>query len=224
MAVLLRENAIIRGEEMEIKVFLPSGSLSRESRERAERLDAFLTKKVPPIAKRIMRFPKDKPLKKWYQFGKELHKLLDDNDLVLRSDLEKGLIWEAVKQHLPESMDLKGAGEAHDAKAEYTGSRGHFAECYAIARHEWEDVQWFKRWTDWTYFYHRGSMCRDRRVLQYLHEEIKKMNEYPSRASFSEILKSLSEQTTGKDIKILDDSVIAEKVHRAFQEKQPIAS
>ena len=150
MTVLLREKTTIQGKETELKVFRPTGSLSPENQARAEKLDDFLAKKVPPIATRIMRFPRSDPLKKWYQFGKELHKLLDDNDLVLRSDLENGLIWEAIKQHLPKDIDLKGAGEARDATAKHEGHRGHLAECYAIATHAWQDVRWMKRWTDWT--------------------------------------------------------------------------
>lgn len=222
MTVLLREKADIRGVETEIKVFRPSGALSREHREQAEALDKFLSDEVPLIADRIMQMSKIKPLKKWYEFGKELRKIVDDNDLVLRTDVQNGLIWEAIKQHLPESFGIKGAGVARDANADYDGSRGHLPECYAISKHAWKDVRWLKRWVDWTYIYYRESMWRDVRILRFLHEEIERMGEYPSQEVLRDLLKHLSAQTTGKNIKILDDSVIAEKVHHAFEQVQPV--
>ncbi len=218
MSVLLRENATIRGEQKEIKVFRPSGSLSRESRERAEQLDVFLAREVPIMAGRVMDVPKNNTLKKWYRFGRELRKILDNNNLVSRYDLENGLIWAAIKQHLPKSIGIKGAGEVQDAKTKLGGHRGHLAECYAIAEHAWEDIEWLKRWTDWTEFHNRESMCRDKRVLKLLREEIAKMSPYPNRDVFRDIIKLLSAQTTGKDIAVLDDSVITEKVRQVFKQ------
>jgi len=222
MAVLLRETTDIRGVETEIKVFRPSGALSREHREQAEALDKFLSDEVPLIADRIMRMSKIKPLKKWYEFGKELRKIVDNNDLVLRTDIQNGLVWEAIKQHLPESFGIKGAGVARDANADYDGSRGHLPECYAISEHAWKDVQWLKRWVDWTYIYYRESMWRDKRVLRFMHREIERMDEYPSQEVMRDILKRLSAQTTGKDISVLDDSEIVRKVHHAFEQAQPV--
>ena len=218
MSVLLREHAIIWGEKKEVKVFHPPGSLSRDNKERAEKLDSFLAHEAPIMAKRVMRIPKKKTLKKWYQFGKELHRILDGNDLVSRYDLENGLIWAAIKQQLPESIGIKGAGEVRDAEVKLEGQRGHLLECYAIAKHAWEDVQWMKRWTDWTDFRNRGDMCRDPRVLQLLHKEIEKMGEYPKRTVFRNIIKLLLTQTAGKDVEVLDDSVVAEKVRQVFNE------
>jgi len=223
MTVLLREKAIIRGEEVEMQIFRPSGTLSKEKQDRAERLDDFLAKVVPPMAERVMCFPKNQPLKKWYQFGKELRKIVDDNELVLRTDVQNGLIWEAIKQHLPKSFGIKGAGVARNANDDYDGSRGHLPECYAISKHAWKDVQWLKRWVDWTYIYYRESMWRDERILRFMHEEIERMGEYPSKDVLRDLLKHLSAQTTGKDIKILDDSVIAEKVHHAFEQTQLVS-
>lgn len=222
MTVLLREKVDIRGVETEIKVFRPSGALSREHREQAEALDKFLSGEVPLIAERVMRLPKSRPLKKWYEFGKELRDIVDDNELVLRTDVQNGLIWEAIKQHLPESFGIKGAGVARDANEDYDGSRGHLPECYAISKHAWEDVQWLKRWVDWSDIYHRESMWQDKRILRSMCKEIKQMEQYPSKDVLRDILKLLSAQTTGKNIKILDDSVIAEKVHHAFEQVQPV--
>lgn len=210
MTVLLLEKAKIWGEETEIRVFRPSGGLTREKRERAEALDTQLAKKVPIIATEVMNLPKDTPaLEKWYQFGVALHELLDDNQLVAPTDLKSGLIWEAIKQHLPPEINLKGAGEVRERAAKHDGQRGHFAECYAIAEHAWGDVKWLKRWVDWTYIYYRESMRKDVRILKFLRHEIACLPEYPSKECFAEIIKSLAAQTTGKDISVLDDASIA---------------
>ncbi len=218
MTVLLRKKVNIRGEEEEIKVFLPSGSLSREYQERAEKLDVFLADKVPPMAERIMRLPdKTTPIRKWYQFGRELRKVIDKNNLVSRSDVQNGLIWEAIKQHLPETIGLKGAGQALDSNTSPRGDRGHIPICYAISSYSWKEIKWLRRWDDWCNIYYRGSMWKDKRVIESLREEITKMQEYPKRKEFREIIKKLAAQTTGKHIWVLNDSAIINKVHRAVE-------
>ena len=217
MTVLLRKKVNIRGEEEEIKVFLPSGFLSRESQERAEKLDVFLADKVPFMAERIMRLPdKTTPVRKWYQFGRELRKIVDKNNLVSRSDVQNGLIWEAIKQHLPENIGLKGAGQALDSNASRSGGRGHLPICYAISSYSWKEIEWL-RWGDWCIVYHRGSMWMDKRVIESLRKEIAGMKEYPKQKEFREIIKKLAAQTTGKHIGVLNDSAIVNKVHRAVE-------
>ena len=217
MTVLLRKKVNIRGEEEEIKVFLPSGSLSRESQERAEKLDVFLADKVPHMAERIMRLPdKTTPIRKWYQFGRELRKVIDKNNLVSRSDVQNGLIWEAIKQHLPETIGLKGAGQALDSNTPQHGYRGHLPTCYAASSYAWKEIEWL-RWGDWCIIYHRGSMWMDKRIIESLRKEIAEMKEYPKQKEFREIIKKLAAQTTGKHIGVLNDSAIINKVHRAVE-------
>ena len=219
MTVLLRKKVNIRGAEEEIKVFLPSGSLSRESQERAEKLDVFLADKVPPMAERIMRLPdKTTPIRRWYQFGRGLRKVIDKNNLVSRSDVQNGLIWEAIKQHLPETIGLKGAGQAYDSNASRSGGRGHLPTCYAISNYAWKEIEWLHRWDDWCVVYHRGSMWTDKRIIKSLRKEITGMKEYPKHKEFREIIKNLAAQTTGKHIEVLNDSVIVDKVHSAVEQ------
>ncbi len=222
MTVLLRKKVNIRGQEEEIKVFCPSGALSREDQQRAEKLDTFLADKIPRLADRIMELPdKTTPLRKWYRLGQELHKIVDDSKLVSRSDVQNGFIWEAIKQHFPESIGLKGAGQAFDSNSPQHGDRGHLPICYAISNYDWGEVKWLRRWDDWCVIYYRESMWKDKRVIESLREEITKMKEYPKREAFREIIKSLATQTTGKHIEILDDAVIVDKVHSAIERALP---
>lgn len=219
MTILLRKKVNIRGHEEEIKVFHPSGTLSREAQEQAEKLDVFLADKVPALAQRIMRLPdKTTPLRRWYQFGQELRKIVDDNDLVPRSDVQSGLIWEAIKQYLPETIGLKGAGKAYDSNAPQHGDRGHLPICYAASSYAWKEIKWLRRWDDWCVIYYRGSMWKDKRIIKSLREEIMSMEEYPKSGEFRAIIKNLAAQTTGKHIEILDDSVIVDKVHSAVEQ------
>ncbi|WP_424948238.1 hypothetical protein [Candidatus Spongiihabitans sp.] len=219
MTVLLRKKVNIRGNNEEIKVFRPSGVLSREDQGRAEELDVFLANKVPVLAKRIMQLPdKTTPMRRWYQLGQELRKIVDGNDLVSRSDVQNGLIWEGIKQYLPETIGLKGAGQAHDSNSPQHGDRGHLPICYATSRYAWVEIKWLRRWDDWCNIYYRGSMWKDKRVIESLREEITKMQEYPKRKEFREIIKNLAAQTTGKHIEVLNDSVIVDKVHSAVEQ------
>ncbi len=222
MTVLLRKKVNIRGQEEEIKVFCPSGALSREAQQHAEKLDAFLADKVPRLADRIMELPdKTTPLRKWYRLGRELHKIVDNRKLVSRSDVQNGFIWEAIKQYLPESIGLKGAGQAFDPHAPQHGDRGHLPICYAISNYGWDEVKWLRRWDDWCAIYYRESMRKDKRVIESLRKEITRMKEYPKHEAFREIIKSLATQTTGKHIEILDDAVIVDKVHSAIEHALP---
>ena len=218
MAVLLRVIANLAGQEEEIKVYHPPGELSREDQKRAEDLDKFLTEEVPVSAERIMRLPnRTRSMRKWYLFGRELRRIVDDNELVLDRDLKEGYIWEAIKQHLPEGFGLKGAGQARvkKSKALLSSNRGHLPICYAIAHYDWKDVSWIRRWDDWCIIYHRESMWKDHRVLVSLQKEIAGMSTYPKGAEFKEIIGNLAKETTKRRLEVLDDSTILEKVHRA---------
>ncbi len=219
MTVMLRKKVNIGGEEKEIKVFQPPGSLSRENQERAEKLDKFLADKMPALANQILKSPKKMPpMRKWYLFSKELRKIVDCPGLVLRDDVENGLIWEAVKQHLPDTIGLKGAGQAQEIDSKKWGDREHLAVCYAITHYDWKDISWLRRWDDWCKIYYRESMWKDKRILASLRKEIMSMEKYPNRAELTQILKNLAAQTTGKDIAMLDDFVISEKVHNAVKQ------
>lgn len=219
MTILLREKVNIRGNEEEIKVFHPSGALSREAQKKAEKLDAFLADKAPLMAKRIMGLPdKTTPLQRGYKFGKELRKIIDGNNLVSRSDVQNGLIWEGIKQYLPETIGLKGAGQAHGLNTPQHGDRGYLPICYAAASYAWKEIKWLRRWTDWCAIYYRESMWKDERIIKSLRAEITGMNAYPKREEFREIMKNLAAQTTGKHIEILNDSIIVDKVHSAVEQ------
>ncbi|MDE0152737.1 MAG: hypothetical protein OXN23_02565 [Gammaproteobacteria bacterium] len=218
MAVLLRVVVDLAGQEEEIKVYHPPGELSRENQKRAEDLDKFLTKEVPVSAERIIRLPnRTRSMWKWHLFGQELRRIVDGNELVLDRDLKEGYIWEAIKQHLPENFGLKGAGQARVRKSGtlLSSHRGHLPVCYAVAHYDWKDVSWIRRWTDWCAIYYRESMWKDHRVLVSLQKEIESMDTYPKGAEFREIIGNLAKETTKRDLEVLDDSTIVEKVHRA---------
>ena len=219
MTVLLRQNANIRGCEEEIKVFQPSGFLTREDQQRAERLDDYLSREVPPLAEGIMGLPATTaPMRKWYLLGQGLRKIIDGNELVLRSDVQNGLIWEAIRQHMPESIGLKGAGQAQHRAFRKDANRGHLPVCYAAASYAWKDVRWLRRWNDWCIIYHRESMWRDSRILESLRQEIRGMKKYPKQGEFEGIIKALAAQTTKRRLDVLDNSAIAEKVHQAVEQ------
>jgi len=228
MAVLVREKINLRGEETIIKVFYPSGNLSKSDRERAERLDEYLQENIPKIATKILKKPEDKlTFYKWYQFGKELRKITKNEDLVSPIDVKNGYIWQAVRQHLPESFPLKDTGKidtkkTSDKTAELHGNRGHLALCYVLAGYQWKDIKWLRQWGNWHKIYHRAGIIKDDRIFQSLKSEITQLKKYPTGAKFTQIIVNMAKQfpqRAGQKVhsSVFDDAEIQKRVREAVK-------
>jgi len=222
MAVILREQVALGGKTSEIKVFHPSGALSKKDRERAEKLDIFLQKEMPKMAARVLRQAvagkNNSPIYKWHLFGMELQKLAA-NDLVLPLDVKSGMAWEAVWQHLPES--LKPSGTKTEKKLlskKRAKGRDHFSICYALGAYTGSDIRWIRRWDDWCQIYYRDGILQDKRVFDALGEEVRGLKEYPSAGTFRKIVADIAHrfpQRRGKKVHtaVLAKATIRRHVH-----------
>ena len=218
MAVILRKTKNVNGKEVKIKIYYPSGVLSKEDRERAEKLDDFLKENMPKIAEKALRQAKGKNvLFKWNIFGKKICKFVDNKDLVLPFDIESGDIWEAIRQALPTSFDLKDAGEERDSSSKKNRGRDHLAVCYEIGHYDWDDIKWVHRWDDWCQIYYRKKeILDDKRVFNALSREISKLEKYPSGEEFrGKILPDIVKKFMGQTN--LSDSIVQQYVREAVE-------
>lgn len=228
MAVLVREKINLRGEETIIKVFYPSGNLSKSDRERAERLDEYLQENMPKIATEILQKSEGKStFYKWYQFGKELKKITKNKNLVSPIDIKNGYIWQAVRQNLPESFPIKDAGKIDVRKTSNKTinlhwNQDHFAHCYILSDYKWKDIKWLRRWDDWCQIYHRGGIIKDDRIFQSLKSEITQLKKYPTRTEFRQIVANMAKkfpQRAGQKVhsSVFDDAEIQKRVREAVE-------
>lgn len=222
MAIILREYVTLSGERSEIKVFYPSGALSKEERERAEKLDDFLRTEMPKVATRILEQvasdKKNYPLFKWHSFGKELREIAA-RKLVSPLDVKSGMIWEAVWQHLPESLrPSRTKKEKRLFSKTRASGRDHLSICYALGAYDEQDIRWIRRWDDWCQIHYRAGIVQDKRVFDILGEEIQKLKEYPSRGVFKKIVSNIAHrfpQQAGKKVhtEVLTKKTVRKHVH-----------
>ena len=187
MAVVIKEDGRI--------IFRPYGVISKIDREKAEALDLLLKDKLPHIAKETTRLGEhESVIAKWHYFGKEIAKIIDNPDLVPRSDVESGDIWLAIRQRLPESFAIKDAGLERDSSSPRNRNRDHLSMAYKFGRLDWEEVKWLKRWRDWKGIHNREALLDDKRIFKALTEIICNLKNYPSDKFFRALVQALAER------------------------------
>jgi hypothetical protein len=220
MAVVVRETKVIEGRSVQLKVYKPHGSLSKEDRVRADRLDEVLAKRVPIIAQEVGAEVSSASglVHQRYLLGRKLRKILDNRNLVRASDIAGGYVWEAIWYYLPEWLRPEGtAGDESYADKE-NRRKGMFSLCYEISAYDWSDVGWIKRWHDWYEIASRPGLLRDRRVLRALAARVAVLDSYPSNSEFQEIAKSLGAEFPTRrlrDSALLSDKEICRTVEAA---------
>ena len=212
MAVIVLENGRM--------IFRPAGIVSESDIEQAEALHLLLKEELPHIAEETMRLGEhESVIAKWHYFGKEIAKIIDNPDLVPRSDVESGDIWLAIRQKLPENFGLKNAGLERDSSSPVDRNRDHLSVAYKLGQLDLEDVKWFKRWDDWTGIYYREALWDDKRILKALGEAICNLENYPSREFYRSLLKVLAEQfPNGRYTEELPVAEIKKRISDAVKE------
>ncbi len=208
-------------EKGDIIIYRPYGMISKDDRERADRLDEVLTAEIAKIAKKTLARPESKNvLAKWYFFGTEIAKIVDDPNLVLRSDITSGDIWLAIDEKIPEDSNIKQATKRKDSKFVQSPNRDAFACAYILARFSWDDIGWLQRWTDWHDLYSRDIFWREPLILKALKDAITKLKPYPSRDRYRVILKAVhKELPSNHDVDSLNEAKIKRIVENAMLER-----
>jgi hypothetical protein len=193
MAVIVRKQVEIGGSAVELKSYLPAGGLSKEDRLRADRLDRVLAEKMPSMVRRLADSAPEPQgmVRRYYLLGKMLREVLDDRDLVLQADIESGVVFLAIWDHLPGELrpELPAAGKSLAEKRHKR--RDLLSLCYEISALDWDEVAWLREWDNWRQLARRPGLFRDRRVLRTLGEAIGRFRVYPSNSGFRTILRTL---------------------------------
>lgn len=217
MAVLVRETATLNGQEVETRVYKPSGRLSKEDRERADRLDEVLAERIPSLGAEIEDDLEegDDLLRKRYLLGRKLRDIVENRELVKQSDLDNGYIWEAVWQYLPDSLRPAGSVDDESYSDREYRREGMFSLSYKLSDYEWSEIAWIERWHDWYELASRPGVLRDQRVLKELGDQIRALEKYPAKEEFQRIVKGLTEAFPTRrfrESRLLDDETIREDV------------
>lgn len=226
MAVLVTKRVTLGGKETCIRAFLPPGKLSKAGREKAERLDSFLSRRMHEIEKEMMLEGSldEQALKKWHALGTRLQ-FIDATELVEPSDVNERFIWQAIREHCPASLLPKGEleGDTGDARGlKRAGKKNdHFELCYKLGKYKWSEIDWLPTWTEWVDLIETPGLIGDGRIVPKIAELARTVYRTLVKENFREIIKELRREfpTKSKPIESseLEDSEIKEKVSSAFR-------
>ena len=227
MAVLVTKRAILDGKEICVRAFLPpTGKLSKAGREKAERLDSFLSRRMREIEKEMILEGSlnEQALKKWHALGTRLQ-FVDDPELVEPSDVNERWIWQAIRQHCPSSLLPKGElesdpGEERGLKRQ-DKKNDHRELCYRLGKYKWSDVDWLPTWTEWVDLIEAPGLVGDERIVPKIAELARTVYRTLTKENFREVIKELRREFPTKSRAIeaseLEDSEIRAKVISAFR-------
>ncbi len=211
-------------QEIESKVIEPSGVISKEDRLRAEMLDEFLQTRIPEIASEVLDEVKDdsNKVKRWYHLGRKLRVIVNDRTIVLQSDIDNMLVWQAIWQYLPDSMIPQRTNIEKPYSDKQHKRQDHLSLCYELSNYSWDEISWIQRWADVHEITARPSLLRDKRIFTALGNCVSKLQEYPSLDQFREIMKHLAKAFPTKkyrDSSVLSDDEIVSRVKAAVSEE-----
>ena len=227
MAVVIRRKVLIDGASVDLKTYQPSGHISKEERERADKLDMTLSVQIPALAQRMLEIePRhQETVHRWYVLGAELRTLISRSRLVLGSDVSSGLIWQAIWFYLPANLKPIGSSGVDAYAVMQHKRKDHLSLCYEISFFQWSEVAWIQRWDDWHQLAFRPGLVRDPRIVRSLGSAISALPKYPSREVFRGIVKKLGEAfptRKHRDSSLLSNDTIGKTIAQAVCE--PFAS
>lgn len=221
MAVVIRRKVPIDDVETELRIYQPSGRLSKKERERADHLDEALKVRIPALAQQLVKLDikVQGVVRRWYVLGQKLRTLVDDPSLVSSGDVSSGLIWQAIWYYLPDSLRPASSSDTEDYSDKQHKRKDHLSLCYEISAFPWDEVRWIQRWDDWHQLAFRPGLLRDGRIIQALGKAISGLRNYPTRESFRNVIKKLGESfptRQHRDSALLSDDVIEKAVAGAL--------
>lgn len=224
VTVIIRKKIELRGAEIEMPSYQPPGIVSKRDRERADRLDEYLQSHFQEDLQEVLdeqaKGKKRGDLHIWHSLGRRLRTLAALSDLVAATDVDNGLLWQAVWQYLPQSLKSEGQTDCDvETFAERQRRRkDHLTLCYEIAAFDWSDVAWIDRWQDWYEIASRPGLIRDARIVVALGQAVLQLAKYPTKDEFRGIAKKLAEAFPTKrykDSSLLDNGTITAFVAEA---------
>lgn len=172
-------------------------NVSEEERQRALKLDKIISEKIPKIEKEWEKKRMKKKsgrkidIKKAYQIGKQLAKIVDDEILV--SPNERRWVWKAIREMYLKTTSIKTRGRTRDdLEYLYMASKFPFTFIKNFSLDAW------KRLLD------SPSVREDKRFEKWIKEKIRNSGEI-SRSSIRKFTKNLYGLIKNKDTTVLSD-------------------
>jgi len=238
MAVLLWvEQEFPDGTRHTVPHLYPTGRVViRAERERAERLDGFLRRRMPEIREELagLGLLETNTLPKWHALGQRLS-FADDPEIVSPQDRDSGLVWLAVRQHCPAELLPRGEEPltpqrlaeklaALESQRRLGKKHDHFERCYKLGKFALKDVDWLA-WSDFDAFLESPGLERDRRIFPLLRQHVKALGRRVTRAEFRAVCKRLREDIPTKrrerDTTEMSEADLARLVEHAVAEAIP---
>lgn len=222
MTVIIRKLVKFGESEQEVKAYQPSGAISKKERIQADKLDEILGKRIPSIADEIKSDPscQNDVIRRWHTLGTKLREIVDDRSLVLREDVDNGLIWQAISHYIPVGMLPERVNLDKSYADKQHKRQDHFSLCYEISGFSWEEIKWIKNWSFVHEITARPALVRDKRIFIALGEEISSLDNYPTNDQFREIMKLLTQEfptRTYRESLIIGDEEVRQRVRKAIR-------
>ncbi len=208
------------GEEREITHYIPEDvPLTRERREKADRLDEELKKAVKEINKRYDDLaPGDKKneLNKWKWLGNEIDDLLENMKNLDQIDVDNNTIWPAIGQYFREELK-----RGFDARRSGT-KKDHYRKCWLLATVP--DLQWINSWSGWDAFIDRGEqLVISKKIMPILREKFSGIVSKLKPKDYQKIAKKITElipsgTTEPVNIDLMKEQEIRKLVDSVYKE------
>lgn len=177
MPVIIRESKIINGKDYDnIKVYKTNKNLTKKLREKADKLDEFLSNKMNQIEIEITKKGllekkgKSGVIELWHEVGKQLS-FIDEPELLEPEDFE--FIWRAMYDHAPKLVpDPVNYGQRANRP-----KNNLFYYCYLLGKFDKEFVLNAGNWTVWSEFLDSPAIIKDERIITWLGQAHKKVNQ-----------------------------------------------
>jgi len=217
MAVIIKEKKVFENKEYEVSVYRtkPGKFLTDNEREKADKFDDFLSKKIKSIENELtenklidLKGKKGKVLKLWYEVGKRLSFIMDTT---LIDPEERVFVFRAIYDHAnkinPGPLSKRVLRDPETS---------HFSYCYQLSNFSWDFVSKAGDWTSWSEFFDRKVTKNDKRIIKWLASKANK-DKIGSRQNW---LRPLTKEIHGEFIKIdtsfLTEDELYSKLDRIF--------
>ena len=217
MTVIIRERKKIENKDYIVKVFKtrPGRLVTLEEKNKAEKLDGFLSQKMDEIKKEMrnnsllnLKGKRGKVLKLWYEVGKRLEFIMDTS-IITAEDRE--FIWRALYDHAAEL-----APGPLTKRVLRDPETSHFSYCYYVSKFPWGFVKMAGDWTSWSEFFDRKETKNDRRIIEWIGLKAKDSDIKSRQNWLRPLTKAIHREFEKKDTTVFSEKELYERLDRIF--------
>ena len=216
MRKLIRTNMAVIISKDEHGISYRGLSVAPDAFDKADKLDEYLMKQIPAIEKKLQRKgllkkrgTRHGTVETWYEFGKLLSEIVDDETKVEPAD--KKYIWKAISLHASKYVNKKFRGS----------TRNHFVYCYRLSKFSKDFVMNFT-WRIWSKILDSVSFREDLRGDIWLLRNVKKIKQIDNNDIRDELIPYINKvfSTRGRDFSRLSDAEYFSALDKALADFQ----